>query len=288
MHHKTLTTADGIQLNCAYAAADLARPWIVLVLPFGLRAGMAEPFAEFFESHYNVCTWESRSVLEASDRDCPVGEFSIDHHVADLLAVMDALGIAQAKLVGYCSGCGIALAAINLAPNRFSELVLAHGEYTLLGEAGCVTPFAADMDVLLTLASASDERARLVFDKIQAERLTVDVHRPVGLDQPFSDPRFIKRYACNYLAYKSVDFLELASQVGHPTLLLAGTKDMQVNISSSQRILARMHNASLFIDPDADHYGVLTSDSNTLIAIWNFFCEYVHVASQPEHDSVAV
>jgi len=271
-----LTTADGVRLKYAYSMGDPKRPWIMLVMPFALDPHMATPFFEFLGSHYNICTWESRSVREDSDRDCQVSEFSIDHHVADLLAVLDVLDVEEAILVGYCSGAGIALAAINLAPNRFSELVLAHGEYTLLKEAKCTTQFAADMDVLLSLAASSKERAQLVFEKIQSERFEADVGRPQGLDQPFADVRFISRYARNYLAYKSVDFEQLASEVLHPTLLLAGGKDMQVNVESSRRIHARMRNASLFIDPEADHYGVLRKDSGTLIAIWNYLCENAH------------
>ncbi len=276
----TLTTTDGIEIRYAHAIGDPAHPWIMLVIPFGLDVSTAEPFFAFFASHYNVCTWESRSILEPSDRDCDVAEFAIDNHVADLLAVLDALAVDQAILVGMCSGSGVALAAINLEPNRFSELVLAHGEYTLLADGKCTTQFAADMDTLLSLAASSDDRARLVFDKIRAERLDADLDRPQGLDRPFSDVRFVKRYARNYLAYKSVDFKQLAAEVGHPTLLLAGGRDIQVNVGSSQKIHGCMRNASLFVDPDADHYGVMKKDSNTLIAIWNYIAENTDARSR--------
>jgi pimeloyl-ACP methyl ester carboxylesterase len=237
---------------------------------------MAQPFFDFFEPHYNVCTWESRTVLEDSERESTAEEFSIDNHASDGLAVMDALSIEGSILVGYCSGAGVALAMINLAPDRFAELILAHGEYTLLKDPKCTTPFAADMDQLLCLAAGSDSRARLVYDKIQAERFRTDAARPDGLDQPFSDVRFLKRYANNYLAYKSVDFERLAADIAHPTLVLAGGKDVQVNVSSSQRIHSHMRNARLFVDPDADHYGVLTDNSQTMIAIWNYICENAH------------
>src|ERR1035437_10207455 len=279
MKFKLLTTSDNIQLKYAYSIRDLGNPWIMLIIPFGLDVGIASAFFEFFKSHYNICAWESRSVLEDSDRDCNVYEFSIDHHVADLLAVLDALSSEEAILVGYCSGAGIALAAINQEPNRFDQLILAHGEYTLLGDAKCTTQFAGDMDILLSLAASSDERAQLVFEKIQSERLENDLNRPAGLDQPFSDVRIFKRYAKNYLAYKATDFKQLASEVSHPTLLMAGGKDLQVNIESSQKIHGCLRNSTMFIDPEADHYGVLTKDSSTLIAIWNYICE----SAQEQH-----
>jgi pimeloyl-ACP methyl ester carboxylesterase len=276
----TLTTSDGIGLRYAHTAEDGRKEWIVLIIPFGLDVRMAAPFFEFFGKHYNICAWESRSVLEDSDRECEVTEFSIDRHVGDLLAIMNTLGVQEGILVGYCSGAGIALAALNLAPNRFTDVVLAHGEYTLLSDAKCTTRFAADMDGLLCLAASSDQRARLVFERIRTERFAADAHRPAGLDQPFSDLRFLKRYARNYLSYKSVDFAQLAAEVCHPTLLLAGAKDMQVNVHSAQKIHACMRNSSLFIDPEADHYGVLSRDSDTLVAIWNHICENGYARQQ--------
>ena len=280
MNIESLQTADGIQLRYAYSISDLANPWITLVIPFGLDVRMAGAFCEFFASHYNVCTWESRLILEESDRDCDVGQFTIDHHVADLLAVLDALRVEETILVGYCSGAGVALAAINLAPNRFGDLVLAHGEYTLLNDTTCTTQFAADMDTLLCLAASSDARAQVVFEKIQSERFDGGANRPAGLDQPFSSSRFLQRYAKNYLSYKSCDFTQLAREVTHPALLLAGGKDVQVNISSSRQIHGEIRGSRLFVDPDADHYGVLTKDSPTLIAIWNYICENAHARRQ--------
>jgi pimeloyl-ACP methyl ester carboxylesterase len=276
MHIDTLTTPAGMRLRYAHCSSSPSRPWITLVIPFGLDVEMARPFFDFFQSHYNVCTWESRSILEESARECAVAEFSVDCHAADLLAVLHALGIDETILVGYCSGAGIALTAINLAPNRFTELVLVHGEYTMLGDAKCMTPFAMDMDTLLCLAADNDTRARLVYDKIREERFEGDANRPTGLDKPFSDIRFLKRYAQNYLAYKSADFKQLAAEITHPTLVMAGGKDIQVNINSSQTIHGCMRNAALFVDPEADHYGLLTQDSHTLIAVWNFLCENAH------------
>jgi pimeloyl-ACP methyl ester carboxylesterase len=276
MKTKILTTQDGIELRYAYAACEPDKPWIALIIPFGLDVEITAPFFEFFQSHYNVFAWESRSILEASDRECSVSELSIDRHVADLLDIMDDLHIDEAILVGYCSGAGIALAAINQQPNRFSQLILAHGEYTMLGNRHLVTQFAGDMDVLLSLAASSAERAQLVFDKINNERFDANLPRPAGLDRPFSDVRFLKRYANNYLAYKSVDFERLAAEVAHPTLVMAGRKDVQVNVESAQKIASLIRGASIFIDPDADHYGILTQDSPTLIAVWNNICEGMH------------
>jgi len=285
MKTSSLTTSDNIELRYGYAVSDLRKPWIVLVIPFGLDVAIATPFFDFFKTHYNVCTWESRSVLENSDRACGAAEFSIDQHVADLIAVIDTLKIKEAILVGYCSGAGVALAAINQEPNRFSQLVLAHGEYTMLGEKDCVTQFAADMDVLLTLAASSDERAQLVFEKIQSERYDANLPRPAGLDQPFGDVRYLKRYASNYLAYKATDYQQLAAEVFHPTLLMAGGRDVQVNVASSEKIRGHIRNSSIFVDPDADHYGVLTPDSGTLIAIWNHILENSHAREFHSHYS---
>jgi len=275
MNVHTLTTSDAIALKYACDIRGPEYPWIVLILPFGLDAAMARPFFEFFRSHYNLCTWESRCILEDSAHEYSAAELSIHHHVNDMLAVMATLQIDAATLVGYCSGAGIALASLDRAPGRFPLLVLAHGEYALLHDPACVTPFAADMDGLLSMAAANDRHAQTIYDKIKAERFG-GANRPAGLDRPFSDLRFFKRYAQNYLAYKTGCFERLAMQISGRTLLLAGGKDIQVNPESSKKIGSYIRGAELLLDQNADHYGILTPDSNTLITIWNYLCENIY------------
>jgi hypothetical protein len=155
----------------------------------------------------------------------------------------------------------------------FPALVLVHGEYVLLGEKGCTTQYASEIDTLLSLAAKSEADARVVFEKVNSERPLQNTNVPEGLDTPFTQLSYLRRHATNYLAYKSADFIRLARSVSHRSLLLTGNRDAQANVESTRRIGSLMKNSEIHIDPNADHYGILRQDSQTLATIWNYLGE---------------
>jgi len=243
-------------------------------MPFGLRLGLADAFFRFYESHYYVVTWESRLILDSSEREIQPKDFAVHNHVRDLASILRACHVSKAFLVGYCSGAGIALAAANRFPQLFSNLILVHGEYTLLGDESCTTQFAAEIDSLLSMAARSDEQAQQIFEKVNSERPLANTNIPDGIDAPFTQMPYLRRHAINYVAYKSKDFKKLAQCVSHRSLLLTGDRDVQANAESTRRIHGLMRNADIDVDPNADHYGILREDSRTLATIWNYIGEY--------------
>ena len=73
----------------------------------------------------------------------------------------------------------------------------------------------------------------------------------------------------NYLAYRECDFEQYAEGLEHSAFMLAGGKDAQSNVKSSETIQKLIRNSELFIDPDGDHYEILRPESKTLVQIWN-------------------
>jgi pimeloyl-ACP methyl ester carboxylesterase len=264
---------DGVSLNYAVSEHREGKPWIALIIPFGLRVTIAKPFFDFFQPQYNIISWEARLILSPDDRPAAPDAFELHRHVTDFEVVLTSCNIRKCLVVGYCSGAGIALGAANRYPHRISHLVLAHGEYVLLNEPGCSTQFAREVDGLLTMAHADENHLRQIFEKVKEERVDTGDHRPRGIDLPFSQLTFLRRYAQNYQAYKKVDFQKLAHAVTHRTLLMTGKKDVQTNVASTVKIKDAMSNAVLHVDDAADHYGILREDSSTLITLWNHLCE---------------
>lgn len=270
MRVDTVLSHDGVPLRYACEGLGEERPWIALVMPFGLRVELAQAFCDFFQPRYSIVTLESRLVLDPTPRDVVVDDLSVANHAKDLTSVLRACAIRSAILVGYCSGAGVALAASNQAPELFTTLLLVHGEYALLDEDSCTTQFAAEIDSLLSMAAKSEKYARLVFEKINFERLVGNTKIPAGMDAPYTQLSYLRRYAINYLAYKSTDFKALAQAATHRALLLTGGRDIQANVQSTRRIHQLMRNAQLHVDPSSDHYGMVREDSNTMVTIWNY------------------
>jgi len=273
MKKHVVKSHDKIDINYALTEIKDNKPWIALIFPFGLKLDLAKPFLDFFEPQYNVVVWETRSILEESERGVTENEFTIENHIADMKTVLDLCSAKKYIVVGYCSGAGLALGAANRYPNIISDLVLVHGEYTMLHEASCTTQFASEIDSLLSLAAKDEDHLTSVFSKIKEDRFEESSNRPDGIDMPFTQLAYLRRHSANYLSYKANDFEHLARWVPHRTLLMTGDLDAQANVESTKKIAALIPNSDIYVDPNADHYGLLREDSQTLIAIWNYLYE---------------
>lgn len=273
MNEYTLNTVDGFQLRCATSEIDKRKPWIAFTIPFGVKLEMARAFVEFFEPKYNVVTWETRSILDSHDGPVSGDDFAFDKHVSDLLLVLDSCDAEKFTIVGYCSGAGLAMAAAEQCPGVVENLILAHGEYVLLGEKGCTSQFASEIDSLLSLAAKNEDYLALVFNKIKDNRFGDTSNRPDGIDLPFTRIEYLRRYSANYLQYKKMDFRSIARNVSCKALVMTGQKDLQANVKSSEVIHSLLKNATMTIDADADHYELLREDSKSMIKIWNYLFE---------------
>ncbi|MCL0043413.1 alpha/beta hydrolase [Dehalococcoidia bacterium] len=83
-----------------------------------------EPQVEYFSSRYQVVTWNVRG-YPPSDVPESVDSYSQDASIEDLRAVMEALNISAAHLVGFSMGGNIALNFALKYPDRVTSLVIA-------------------------------------------------------------------------------------------------------------------------------------------------------------------
>lgn len=264
LEHLT-ATRDGVHIRYVCSELSSAKPALLFVIPFGLKLDLAQPFIDLFKDSFRVICWEARLILAPAEHPVSQQDLTVEHHVGDLFAVLDACQVEQAHIVGYCSGAGIALAAVNVNPERFGALVLVSGDYALLSQSACVTQFGRDIDQLLPLASKDRKTAQFILDRLPDQHKLVNVRQiPEGIKMPFSQAHFFQRYALNYLSYRSVNFQQLASTVTHRTLLIACERDLQTNVHSSMQIQKHMKNSSIFIEPEGDHYELLREATRVL------------------------
>lgn len=257
LEHLT-TTGDGVQIRYFCSDFSSAKPALLFVIPFGLKLDLAQPFIDRFKDFFRVICWEARLILSPAEYLVSEKDLTVEHHVADLFAILDVCEVEQAYIVGYCSGAGVALAAVNVNPDRFGALVLVSGDYVLLSQSTCVTQFGRDIDSLLPMASKDRKTAQLILERLPDQRKLLGARQvPEGIKLPFSQAHFFQRYALNYLSYRSTNFQELASTVNNRTLLIACERDLQTNVHSSMQIQKHMKNSSIVIEPEGDHYELL-------------------------------
>lgn len=97
------------------------------VVAHGAFSGSSELWLQPFEilrRRWQVVTYDTRG---SGENPAPPEEISQEDLIADLIGVMDALGLEQAVLAGESMGAAIALRAAIDHPDRFLGLILVDG-----------------------------------------------------------------------------------------------------------------------------------------------------------------
>lgn len=159
---------------------------------------------------------------------------------ADLLAFMDALGVARFVAVGHSMGGGIALHLALAAPERVAGLALLGTGATLpinsrlLGQIE--TDFAAAVDFVI-----ANQYGPGVDPKIaQVGRRQL---RQTGPEAFGADMRACEAY----------DVSDRLGEITAPALVLAGRRDRMVRPALSEALAAGLRDASLAIIEDTGH-----------------------------------
>jgi 3-oxoadipate enol-lactonase len=111
---------DGCPLHYwLHGAAD--KPLIVLTHGATVDHRMFDAQLETLTEHYRVLTWDMRGHGQSR----PMGEsFSVPRAVADLLAILDQIGVQQAVFVGQSTGGYVGQELVFRHPERVKALVM--------------------------------------------------------------------------------------------------------------------------------------------------------------------
>lgn len=98
-------------------------PALVLLHPNGFCAGLFDPLARLLTASRRVVGVDLRG-HGGSDRPAPRSAYRFEELARDVIAVLDALEIERAALLGESLGGGVGIMVDRLAPGRLSGLVL--------------------------------------------------------------------------------------------------------------------------------------------------------------------
>jgi|SRR5579864_116201 len=165
----------------------------------------------------------------ASDKPHETTAYGAEHHVADIVAVLDDLEIQRAHFFGYSMGGFIGFAMAKHAPNRINSLIIGGAIGASRQRDGSLFLQALERgaEAIPTLWGAplpSPLRARLLANDVEALKACVT-------DRP--------------------SFADILSTMVMPCLMYAGEAD---DIYPAVRsVVARMPNATFFSLPDLGH-----------------------------------
>lgn len=201
-----------------------------------------QPFAERFR----VITLDLRGHGRS---DKPNQLYSIALFASDVAALMDALHIEAAHVVGLSLGGCVAQQLTLDFPARVRRLVLVNtfARVDMGGPLNAIA-LAARMGVLsfLGLPAQAQMVARRLFPKPEQAQLRQMAQARIAANDPAA-------YRRSLAAIRAFDVRERLQQIACPTLIIAGDRDTTVPLRAKQLLAARIPHARLEIFADSGH-----------------------------------
>lgn len=229
--HDSYVDANGVRMYVArHGAGDP-----VLLLHGGLETvDMLPELTAVLARRYGVIAPERRGHGRTPDVPGPITYAAM---AADTLAVMDALAIRGADLVGYSDGAIVALLVALAHPGRVSRLVLVSGNFHA---EGMTAAFRADLERASAETYAPEHAA---------------AYRALTPDGSDHWPEVFEKVRRMWLEEPRLTAADLAT-IAAPTLVLAGEEDY-VSVEHSKALAGAIPNARLRLIPGGSH-GLLT------------------------------
>jgi pimeloyl-ACP methyl ester carboxylesterase len=245
-----MPTAQSGDIQIHYEARGDGEPLILINGFAGSSAGWRPEFLEGLARTFRVITLDNRGTGLSDRPDAPV---SIARMADDAVAVLDALGIDRAHVLGISMGGMIAQEVALHHPERVIGLVL--------GCTNCGAPVsvAASQETiaLLVIPEGMDPREagrRGWAAGYTPEFIAANQHVLEGmLNRTLANPTPIATRNHQMAAIRAWSSHERLHQIAIPTLIITGDRDILVPSENSRILHERIAGSRLHIIPDAAH-----------------------------------
>jgi pimeloyl-ACP methyl ester carboxylesterase len=201
---------------------------------------------------YRFVTPDNRG---AGRTECPAENWTIDTNADDIVALMDALGIDKAHLIGFSMGGSIAQSIALRYPERVEKLILA---CTLCGFTRGVVPPKKTLNTLGSFATGKlppeeilTKTTELLFSphtfKTNWEMVEDFKHRIYN--EPISQEGLGKQM----IAEMKFDTYDNLNRIKAPTLIVAGLDDILIPPENSDILHERIQDSKLMKFEQAAH-----------------------------------
>lgn len=211
-----------------------AGPLVLLAHGITAQAHVWDPIAARLAERYHVVSLDQRGHGESLR---PPSGYSLADHVADLAAVLDALGRERAAVIGHSLGARNALAFAALHPRRTAVLVAIDYGPWIAAEAFT----ALDARVLgapARFGTAAEARAYLVARYPHITPDALERRLRFGL-RPVPDGlvwRYEPAAIAQTLAHLNADLAPLVPRVQAPTLIIRGERSAFYDAAAFARL----------------------------------------------------
>jgi pimeloyl-ACP methyl ester carboxylesterase len=239
-----------------YVREGSGEPVLLLHGAFSNSDDMA-PYITGLSSHYDVIAYDRRGHGRTSDVDGPL---TYDVMAEDALALLDALGVPKAHVVGYSDGANVGMIMAIRAPDRVGRFVSMSGNFHTNGltdEARAT--FADPPAALLDMLEAG--YARLSPDGKAHFPIVVEKTQRMILNEPQLTTNDLSGISC-------------------PTLVMCADDDM-IRLDHTIEIHRAVAGSQLCVMPGASHLFPFETPARVLLLLREFLAGVdtkVHVA----------
>jgi pimeloyl-ACP methyl ester carboxylesterase len=229
-----IATLNGIKIN--YQTEGQGEP-MVMIMGFNSPASTWSSQVSFFKKYYKVITFDNRGVGKSEK---PEGPYSTKMMATDTIALMDHLGIKNARIVGASMGGMIAQELAINYPERVLRLVLActfsckdetSGDTAEQAELAKLPP--KKMPAAMAKLACNKPFFRfIVSTSAMIQTIFIGAAARVGIEGQIA--------ACT-----NHNTLNRLASIKSPTLVIVGTKDKIINPVSSEVITQAIPGAKL-------------------------------------------
>ena len=260
-----ITTEDGCSI-AVYVTGNESGPTLVLANGLGGCLDAWDNLVSFFSARYRIVSWDYRG-LYASGAPEDRENLSMEVHIRDALAVLDAMNIEKAVFLGWSMGVQVNFEIARARPEVIEGIVAINGTYTSpfktvfhsgvpdpVPELACMGlkkiaplipysgPFLEAFDyglpVIRALGLVSEDVRGDIFRELIKDYLTLDFEIYANILKGLAD-------------HDSADFLP---KIEAPCLILAGENDFLTPARCSRTMAALIPQSICHVLPGATHY----------------------------------
>lgn len=261
--------SDGAKLH--YEVEGAGEKTVLLLMGLGGHATeWGTQFPALLARTHRVVRMDNRGIA-ASETE--TAKWTVDDMANDARAVLDALGVERAHVIGTSMGGMIAQQLALLHPQRVERLVLMS---TSFGGATAVPPSPAALALFAPAPGLSlAEQRRISLGVITAPGFAANnlelIEYLVALRERV--PTRGRVFQAQLEAIFASDRSEAVRQLQPPTLVIHGVDDALVPVDNARLLAARIPGARLFLLADCGHLPHLERPAQTAAAVLEFLRE---------------
>lgn len=237
-------TANGVEL---YYESWGAGPPVVLIEGLGVATWSWERQVPALAQHFRTIVYDNRGVGKSGK---PAGPYTIGQMADDLAALLDALKLERAHVIGASMGGMIAQEFALRYPARVARLVLVS---TTAGGPTHVPMSAETLGRFLTPAAPGREGIRERLRLAVTDSFLATSYAERMIDLRLADPQPLAAFQAQSAAGVVFNRSGTVSEIRVPTLIVHGSDDVLVPVANARYLADRIPQSRLLVYDGLGH-----------------------------------